>query len=243
MGQCNHEDADTRVLVHLQALQSSSLGMIYTGDTDVVILLFSTFHHITPVNPTAEVWISFKAGKAMKIISLNILASTLGETTCKAMALFHAFTGSESTSSFKFKGKRYCFKTKSKVQNLMEAFATATSTPSHTSPELKKVSMEFVYKLYSNEFNNTGDANNVDLMRMKMFCQKTRDVERIPPTSYALELHLRSVFQASIWVTAHNPIIPIQDPCNHRWIEKGNKLIPVWTTLPLAKDVFNLQVT
>ena len=33
MKQCNHEEADTRVLVHiLQALQSSSLGMIHTGD-------------------------------------------------------------------------------------------------------------------------------------------------------------------------------------------------------------------
>lgn len=33
MDQCNHEEADTRVLVHLlHALQSSSLGMVYTGD-------------------------------------------------------------------------------------------------------------------------------------------------------------------------------------------------------------------
>ena len=42
----------------------------------------------------------------------------------------------------------------------MEAFATATSTPLHTSPEVKNVSIEFVCKLYTNEFN-TDDANNV----------------------------------------------------------------------------------
>ena len=40
MDQCNHEEADTRVLVHLlHSLQSSSLGMVYTGDTDVVVIL------------------------------------------------------------------------------------------------------------------------------------------------------------------------------------------------------------
>lgn len=38
MDQCNHEEADTRVLVHLHALQTSSLGMVHTGDTDVVVL-------------------------------------------------------------------------------------------------------------------------------------------------------------------------------------------------------------
>ena len=43
------------------------------------------------------------------------------------------------------------------------------------------------------------DSNNLDFMRMKVFCHKTRDVERIPPTSDALDLHLqRTVFQASI---------------------------------------------
>ena len=64
MGQCNHEVADIYVLVHLlHALQSSSLGMVYTRDTDLVIILLSDFHYITAVNPETEVWISFKAGK------------------------------------------------------------------------------------------------------------------------------------------------------------------------------------
>ena len=47
MHQCNHEEADTRILVHLfNALQSSSLGMVHTGDTDVVVILLRNFHHI-----------------------------------------------------------------------------------------------------------------------------------------------------------------------------------------------------
>jgi hypothetical protein len=111
MEQCNHEEADTRVLVHiLHALQSSSVGMIHTGDTNVVVILLSIFHHIRAVNPASEIWISFKSGKTTRMLSLNNIALNLGTTMCKAMALFHAFTGSDSTSSFKFKGKRYCCK-------------------------------------------------------------------------------------------------------------------------------------
>ena len=145
MDQCNHEEADTRVVVHLlHALQTSSLGMVHTGDTDVVVILLSNFHHIKALNPAAEIWISFKAGKTTRMISLNTIATNLGTTTCKAMALFHAFTGSDSTSSFKFKGKRYCSKVMQEVPSLMDEFATIVDTPFQTSPRLKEVATNFV---------------------------------------------------------------------------------------------------
>ena len=96
-------------------------------------------------------------------------------------------------------------------------------------------------KLYSNE--PITDDPNVDLVRMRVFCQRTRDVERSPPTSDALDQHIkRSVYQASIWTTAHQPMMPVENPRNHGWMEKNGNLIPIWTTLPLAKDVFKLDV-
>ena len=83
MEQCNHEEADTRVLVHmLHALHTSTLAVVLTGDTDVVVILLSNFHHIKAMNPVSEIWISFKAGKTTRIISLNTFASNLGTTTC-----------------------------------------------------------------------------------------------------------------------------------------------------------------
>ena len=136
MGQCNYEEAAAmRVLVHLLHVpQTSSLGMVHTGDTDVIVIILSNFHHIKALNPAAEIWISFKAGKTTTMISLSNIAANLGETTCKVMALFHAFTGSDSTSSFKFKGKRYCCKLMNKVLFLMEEFATVVDNPFQTSP-------------------------------------------------------------------------------------------------------------
>lgn len=38
MGQCDHKEADARVLVHLlHAVQTSSLGLVHTKDTDVIV--------------------------------------------------------------------------------------------------------------------------------------------------------------------------------------------------------------
>ena len=174
------------------------------------------------------------------MISLNTIATNLGMTTCKAMALFHAFTGSYNTSSFKFKGERSCCTLMHKVPSLMEQFETIVHTPFRISPRLKEVATNFVCRLYSNESNAD---NSVDLVPMKFFSQKTRDVERIPPTSEALDQHLkRSVFQASIWASPHMSMMPVNNPTDHGWKEEGGKLLPIWTTLPLAKDVFHLDV-
>lgn len=241
MDQCNHEEADTRVLVHLlHALQTSTLGMVYTGDTDVVVILLSNFHHIKAENPAAEIWISFKVGKATKMLSLNAIATDLGMVLCKAMPLFHAFTGSDSTSSFKFKGKRHCWKVLKSVPNIIDQFATITESPFQMSQGIKEAAEEFVCRLYCNEHV---PHNDVNFVRMCLFSQKTRDVERIPPTSDALEQHLkRSVFQASIWTSAHLSLMPACNPVDHGWKEEKDKLVPIWITQILAKDIFHLDV-
>ena len=106
MGDCNHEEADTRIIVLLHALKTSNRGLVQTGDTDVFVVLLSHFHDIMAVNPASEIWIQFGAGKNQRMMYLNSIATNLGDKKCKAMAMFHAFTGSDSTSSFKFKGKR-----------------------------------------------------------------------------------------------------------------------------------------
>ena len=151
------------------------------------------------------------------------------------MTLFHAFTGSDSTSVFKFKGRRSCFKTKDQVPSLMEEIVIVNSTPLLTSPQLKEVVMQFVCMLYSNV--SLTDDIRVYLVRMRVFCHKTRDVERLPPTSDALDQHLnRSVFQASIWTTLHEPLAPVHDPRNYGWVRMDSKLVPIWMTLPLPSS-------
>ena len=100
MGQCNHEEADTRILVHLlHALQTKSIGLIHTGDIDIVFILLADHQQIISANPAADIWIYFHAGKSKRIINLISIAANLGEENCKSLALFHTLTGSDSTSA------------------------------------------------------------------------------------------------------------------------------------------------
>ena len=161
--QCNHEQADTRALVHLlHALQTSTLGMIHTGDTK----------------------------------------------NCKALALIHAFTGSDSTSLIKFKGNRYCCNVIHKVPSLIEEFANVVDTPFQTSPRMEGVVTSSVCRLC---FNDSDYGNDIDLVRPKV----------MDNSAY--------VHDAS------------RQPYDHGW-KKKDKLLLIWTSLPLARDVFHLEV-
>ncbi len=63
---CDHEEADTRLLVHLiDALKSGcSSCVVRTVDTDVVVILIGKFHQLLTINPSVSIWVAFGAGKA-----------------------------------------------------------------------------------------------------------------------------------------------------------------------------------
>ena len=110
MGQCNHEEAHTRILVHLlHALQTKSIGLIHTGDIDIFVILLANQQQI--ISETQQLAFGFTSMQAnpKRTINLNSIAANLDEETCKYLTLFHTLTGSDSTSAFKFTGKRSCW--------------------------------------------------------------------------------------------------------------------------------------
>ena len=64
MEECNHEEANALILVHLlYALQTKSIGLIHTGDTDIVVILQANYRQIILANPATDIWIYFHAGE------------------------------------------------------------------------------------------------------------------------------------------------------------------------------------
>jgi hypothetical protein len=52
--QSNHEEADTRIIVHMiQALKNNNTILVQTGDTDVVVIILEKFPDILSTNPNA----------------------------------------------------------------------------------------------------------------------------------------------------------------------------------------------
>ncbi len=62
---CNHEEADTRMVVHVpHALQQGASSVIVcTVDTDVIVILAGIFHDLVVIQPLTDVWVTFGISK------------------------------------------------------------------------------------------------------------------------------------------------------------------------------------
>lgn len=101
--ECNHEEADTRIMVH--ALHAAKNGhsniLIRTIDTDVLVLAASQHYEI----PAEKTWIAFGIGKDFRYISVDKIAQTLGIDRLKSLPIFHALTSCDTVSFFARRGK------------------------------------------------------------------------------------------------------------------------------------------
>ena len=101
---CNHEDADTRLLVHV--LDACSSGhrriLIRTNDADVAVLAVSAAENLL----ADEIWISYGTGKHLRHLAAHEITKKIGQQKAKAIPLFYAITGCDTVSCFGGKGKK-----------------------------------------------------------------------------------------------------------------------------------------
>ena len=73
MRSCNHEEADTRILVHVKdALAKGARSvLVRTVDTDVVVILVAQFHTLSLPWPGTSFWVAFGMGKHFQLLSIN----------------------------------------------------------------------------------------------------------------------------------------------------------------------------
>ena len=101
---CNHEEADTRILVY--ATDASKAGhkniVMRTVDTDVVIIFIGMTQKLN-IN---ELWIAFGTGTSLRYLAVREIASRLGPEKARSLPVFHAFSGCDTVSCFSRKGKK-----------------------------------------------------------------------------------------------------------------------------------------
>ena len=80
MSLCNHEEADSRICVHVQdALKKGARDiLVSTVDTDVVVILVSMYFHFSHVFPDVNICVGFGTGKHFKYYSINSMCQYLG---------------------------------------------------------------------------------------------------------------------------------------------------------------------
>jgi len=79
MNSCSHEEADTRVAVHVvHALQQGlKTVQVCTVDTEVIVILAGQFHDLLAIQLLADIWIAFGMEKTSDFITLMLSVQAL----------------------------------------------------------------------------------------------------------------------------------------------------------------------
>lgn len=213
----NHEEADTRMLLHILSAKEEGYTdcVISCKDTDVLVLLVHFFNELN-----INLYMQTAVNKIIDIKSIQLHEDIKGN-----LLLFHALTGCDVTSQFRGIGKKTAWKTYEINYHLL------SSTRSEPFDENKFEDLQkFVMLLYSNA--STGVCNTIDCLRAKMSTKVA--IDKLPPTSDALRQHcLRTVYQMIIWKGALKPVMTIPDHNNYGWTTNENgEMSPIFTTKP-----------
>ena len=178
---CDHEEADTRMILHAhQVLESASSVLIRTVDTDVLVLAIAA----TTRYDNKHVWVSFGVGDSHKIIGAHIIKAAIGCQKAITLPIFHAFTGCDTVSAFKSIGKKTAWQRWNSFNDVTGAFLDLSTAPDNVNNVTEKLLERFVVLLY----DKTSTCISVNELRKELFT-KGRSNEKIPPTSGVLLQH------------------------------------------------------
>ena len=112
------------------------------------------------------------------------------------LPFFHAFTGCDTTSAFKGKGKKTAWQTWKAYQAMTAVFAELSQNP-FTSIDENSTTFGSLEKFVVQMYSRSIDTTSVNEARKLLFAQWT-NMERIPPTRDALLQHTkRTIYQTS----------------------------------------------
>ena len=226
---CDHEEADTRMILHLADAVNDGFQKILlrTVDTDVVVLAIAAAANLD----IQELWVAFGVGHQFRFIPAHSIAEFLGQEKSKALPLFHAYTGCDTVSSFNTRGKKTAWDTWNAFEEVTPTLLSLSEGPTDIVEEDIATLERFTILMY----DRTSTLVNIDQTRQELFTKKGRPMDAIPPTRGALVQHIkRAVYQGGhCWGGMFKSIMDMPSPGNWGWTDPPNWK-PLWTTLPEA---------
>ena len=123
----NHEEGDTRVLLHMKdmVLQGNHRIVIRTVDTDVLVLPISTYADVYVEG--LELWVDFGAGKNREFFPIHQMCNGIGSEKAVAIRFFHSFTGCDQNSYFSHVTKHNAWKLWQSFPEVTDVFTLPTA--------------------------------------------------------------------------------------------------------------------
>lgn len=183
MENSNHEEADTRMVLHIiHAIANGCTSInVRTVDTDVIVILVGKFQDLKLMTNDLDLWVSFGVGKSFQNYSINSICSSLGECKSRGLPIFHALTGSDTTSAFHGKGKLSAWKAWQAYPDVTNTFEVLFVNPfnqlDQTSDHFTKLE-RFTVVMY----DKTSELDDLNVARQHLFCHRNYTMEKLPPT-------------------------------------------------------------
>ena len=96
-------------------------------------------------------------------------------------------------------------------------FIELAKLPTDVTTEMVSLVERFVVLLYK----RTSPIKDVNTAKAHLFSSANRQIDNIPPTSAALEQHLRrAIMQCHVWYQSFIPFQNLPDPSNWGWIKE-----------------------
>ena len=186
---CSHEEVDTRIF--LQAKDAVDKGfakvVIKATDRDMVVIGTSLFNEIG----AGEIWIEFGISENLKYIPIHEIQKGLDPTQGKGLLFFHALTGCDSTTAFAGFGKVSAWKLWTQnldiFKDICEKLSLFDFSLDLENEDINLIE-NFVSALYQRSENLCSDLINET--RKKLFLTKGLSLDKLPPTSDALNLKI-----------------------------------------------------
>ena len=235
---CNHEEADTRMLLHVQ--HAGGKCVLPADDMDVLVLLLGHAHNL------GKCYLKKGKGAKSRVVGISEVADQLGrqvvdgilkQEVCKALIGLHALTGCDTVSAFAAKSKWCPLQMIAKKQTFEETMKDIGKEWS-LSDEKFKGAEEFVCNLYGKK------CTSVDSLRYELHCAKGGKIEpeALPPCQLSLRLHVSHAnYQAAIWRRATEACPDIPSPHGHGWSVNSSNLEFAWLgSRPAPEEVLEL---
>ena len=230
------EETDTRVILYCLHTREKGFKnvIVRSPDSDIFFILLSYIHSLNGIT------VYFDTGKKNKkrLINISELGTHYSDEYCKALLGIHVFTGCDSTSAFKGKGKVRAIKWMLKDDLILKA-AAALGNEWVLSDEIIAGLERLTCRLYG-----TPRVNEVDECRynklVSVCCAedlnvvhptKKFDTAFIPPAKVSLIEHCKRVnFEVGKCKRSHEqfPFIPSPFDNNGWGTDENNAIRPIW---------------
>ena len=206
--ECNHEEADTR-LVYL-AFQGKSDMVVVSMDTDVL------------VHDGTNWYMMYEQGKYANI---GMISRHFERDICLALPAFHSLTGCDTTSYFFRVGKCRAFKKLMKQTSKVQLLNSLGVKKQLLDSDLENIKEFIRTVLYSGKIGESYIKTRVRLYENL----KVKSSMPLPPDPLSvIQVVKRSHFQAYIWYNSDVAVIEKLELEDNGWSIVDDKIEPLW---------------